>query len=219
MLLHISGAPVSLHIGNRDKLFVLFSSDIARAYPVNEWDATEASVITIGVNDWNHMLSPWKAPACFPSGEEFSGGADEFLEKVLNRILPEAERAAGLTGAYRAACGYSLAGLFSLYAITKTNFFQSAASVSGSLWFDGFPEYLLSHPPVRSDCSVYLSLGDREAKVRNARLKAVGENTQAAFRFYQSVCRRTIYEVNPGNHFENPEGRMLRAMNWLLHNA
>ena len=62
-----------------------------------------------------------------------------------------------------------------MYALCNTDAFSRAASVSGSLWFPGFKEYVLSHPPIhRPDC-VYFSLGDRESKTRNPVLQTVQE--------------------------------------------
>ena len=54
-----------------------------------------------------------------------------------------------------------------------------AVSVSGSLWFPGFREYVLFPPVHQPDC-VYFSLGDKERKTRNSVLQTVQENTEAS---------------------------------------
>ena len=63
-------------------------------------------------------------------------------------------------------CGYSLAGLFTLWASTHTNTFQKIASVSPSVWFLNFVQYMQQNQVHASE--VYMSLGDKEA---NAKIK------------------------------------------------
>ena len=61
--------------------------------------------------------------------------------------------------------GYSLAGLFSLYSLHELDL-DGAISVSGSLWQEGWLEYLKNHPIKNK--RIYLSLGSKEHKTRNA---------------------------------------------------
>ncbi len=78
--------------------------------------------------------------------------------------MPEAEKELPGPPAWRGIAGYSLAGLFALYAICQTDVFSRVGCMSGSLWFPGFKEYVFSHEPKRwADC-IYFSLGDREAR-------------------------------------------------------
>ena len=57
--------------------------------------------------------------------------------------------------------GYSLGGLFSLWALTQAEQFGAGASISGSLWYPEFLKYL-ENCSAPQDKIVYLSLGDRE---------------------------------------------------------
>ena len=98
------------------------------------------TLVCIEGADWDRDLSPWPAEKVFRGGGDFSGGAEDFLHTLLTKIVPAAE--ADLSSAWRGLFGYSLAGLFSLWATTKTDAFTRCASVSGSLWFDGFTAYL-----------------------------------------------------------------------------
>ena len=63
------------------------------------------------------------------------------------------------------AGGYSMAGLFSLWAAYQTDAFAGVAAASPSIWFPDFLQYMKEHD-IRTE-SVYLSLGDREEKTRN----------------------------------------------------
>ena len=59
-----------------------------------------------------------------------------------------------------------MAGLFSLWAAYQTDAFAGVAAASPSIWFPDFLQYMKEHD-IRTE-SVYLSLGDREEKTRNA---------------------------------------------------
>ena len=80
---------------------------------------------------------------------------------------------------YVGIAGYSLAGLFALYAMYRCDCFARVASMSGSLWFPKFREYVLRHELMRQPEMLYMSLGDAEAKTKHAVLKTVQENTEA----------------------------------------
>lgn len=89
--------------------------------------------IAIKVNSWNHDLSPWNACAVFGS-EGFGDGAEHTLKEVLQLC----------TDSNKTYCigGYSMAGLFALWAACKTDRFAAIASASPSIWFPGFLNYM-----------------------------------------------------------------------------
>lgn len=178
-----------------------------------------ASLLVIPTRNWNRDLSPWKSPACFKGGDAFDGKADEFLHAVTEIILPEAEEKLHLLHPARTMAGYSLAGLFALYALFNTDLFSSAASVSGSLWYDGFIDYLKNQPPFKEQKHVYLSLGDREEHTKNKRLSQVGDSTKTAFEILNRLNCQALFEYNPGNHFFEPDRRMLKAIRHFTQEA
>ena len=172
------------------------------------------TLICIDGVDWDRDLSPWSAEKVFRGGADFSGGADAFLQVLLQGILPAAEE--NLSPAWRGVFGYSLAGLFSLWAMTKTDAFSRCASVSGSLWFDGFVEYLSAHPLLGTPKRVYLSLGDKEEKAKNPRMQRVRTATEEARDIITKQGVPCAFELNPGGHFQDPLGRQKRAVLALL---
>ena len=117
---------------------------------------------------------------------------------------------------WRGIVGYSLAGLFALYSLYQTDLFSCAASVSGSLWFPGIKEYLVSHKPKRRPDCLYFSLGEKESKTRNPILKNVRQNTEAISAFYQSQGIHTVFHLNPGNHYDHAAERTAAGICWLL---
>ena len=174
-----------------------------------------ASVVFI-VSLLYYDMAPWDSPAAFKKGETFTGGADDYLRLLVEEIIPRAEKELAGPPAWRGIAGYSLAGLFALYAIYQTDVFSRVGCMSGSLWFPGFKEYIFSHEPKRQPDCIYFSLGDKEAKTRNPVLKTVQENTEEIRAFYQSKGIDTVFQLNPGNHFVQGIERTVAGIQWLL---
>ncbi|MBQ2956892.1 MAG: hypothetical protein IJE08_10565 [Clostridia bacterium] len=82
----------------------------------------QAALVSVSGFDWNKDLSPWPAKAVFGE-EDFSGGADAFLKELI-RLIPDVEREAGLAPVRRCIAGYSLAGLFAVYAAYRCDIFH-----------------------------------------------------------------------------------------------
>ena len=102
------------------------------------------TLVAISNLDWNRDMAPWDSPAVFKNGEPFTGGADNYLRLLVEEIMPEAKKELPGPPAWRGIAGYSLAGLFALYAVYQTDVFSRAGCMSGSLWFPGFKEYICS---------------------------------------------------------------------------
>ena len=174
------------------------------------------TLVAISNLDWNHDMAPWDSPAAFKKGEPFTGGADDYLRLLVEAIIPKAEKELPGPPAWRGIAGYSLAGLFALYAIYRSDVFSRGGCMSGSLWFPGFKEYIFSHEPKRWPDCIYFSLGDKEAKTRNPVLKTVQENTEEIQTFYQNKGIDTVFQLNPGNHFVQGIERTIAGIQWLL---
>ena len=175
---------------------------------IREKAPADFRLVAVKVGDWNRDLSPWEAPAVF-GREDFGDGAADTLAEILN-LCGDRTRNYYLGG-------YSLAGLFALWAAGQTDAFSGIAAASPSVWFPGFTEYLAAHPP-RSP-RVYLSLGDREEKTRNPVMAAVGDRirtTEALLRAQGIDC---ILEWNEGNHFRDADRRTANAFSWVLRQA
>ena len=174
------------------------------------------TLVAISDLDWNHDMVPWDSPSAFKNAEPCTGGADDYLRLPTEEIIPTAERKIAGVPRWRGIAGYSLAGLFALYAIYRTDVFSRVGCMSGSLWFPGFKEYIFSHEPKRWPDCIYFSLGDKEAKTRNPVLKTVQENTEEIQTFYQNKGIDTVFQLNPGNHFVQGIERTAAGIQWLL---
>ena len=166
--------------------------------------------------DWNAELSPWPAPRAFARGEDFAGRADEYLQKLVRDVLPAVEETLPAPPRLRGIAGYSLAGLFAIYAAWRTDAFARAASMSGSLWYDGFVDFLRAHAPAPALKRCYLSLGDREPMARDPRLAAVGECTIAVRDLLEARGIEAALEMHLGGHFRDVPMRVERGLLALL---
>ena len=165
----------------------------------------EFAFVAVKVENWNHDLSPWNAPAVFGT-EDFGDGAENTLEEVLQLC----------TDNDRKYCigGYSMAGLFALWAAMQTDRFKGVAATSPSVWFPGFLEDMKSRR-VGSDC-IYLSLGDKEEKTRNPVMAQVGNCIRETFTWLKEEGIPCTLEWNHGGHFKEPDMRTARAFAWVL---
>ena len=256
----VAGAPVVYLLG-----------DVADHSPVQVPEGV--SLVNIGVDLWEENFSPWCAPRVFAKGPNFGDGAQKTLDTLINQVIPWAESELSEPPAYRALVGYSLAGLFSLWAgmtqqvtrgvardckpgtgvsqqvarvcqpddalsqpgvsrsgtpqqvargcqpdNTPVAIFQRIGAVSGSFWFPDLLDYVdqqLSGGAVGLT-HAYLSLGDREARTPNPQIMHVRENAELLASRFENAGITSKFELNRGNHFQNVEGRMQKALDWLV---
>lgn len=169
----------------------------------------------IAVPDWHGDMSPWAGPSLTKRGEPFAGGADAYLP-VLERIMAKVERMFDFKPLWRGLVGYSMAGLFALYTLYRTDVFDRIASVSGSLWYWGFVDYVSEHTAVNRPQCIYMSLGDKEGQVKDDVLNTVEPYTGRIYVRLSTRGQRVAFERNEGNHFHEPEARVVKAVVFLL---
>lgn len=168
--------------------------------------------------NWNDDFSPWAAPAVFGK-EGFGGRADDTLKWLTEYYIPYIE--ADASEIARFSVGYSLAGLFGLWVYCECNQFAGAVSCSGSLWYEGWLDYVQKTAEAldRDEKSyIYLSLGDKEEKTKNRRMSTVGDNTK---KVYAMLCEaqknvQGVLEWNQGGHFSEPDVRVAKGIDWIL---
>ena len=138
--------------------------------------------------------------------ERFGNGADGFLKEILPLCTDRSK--------IYFIGGYSLAGLFALWAAYQTDTFAGVAAASPSIWFPRFTDYMRKYP-IRLR-RVYLSLGDREERTRNPVLATVGTRITEARDLLRAQGVDCVFEWNPGNHFQDPDKRTAKAFARLL---
>ena len=235
----VAGAPIVYLLG-----------DVADNSPVQVPEGV--SLVNVGVDLWEENFSPWCAPRVFAKGPNFGDGAQKTLDTLINQVIPWTESELTEPPAYRMLVGYSLAGLFSLWAgVTQAGVsqpgspqqvvrgcqpddapsqpaaphvdasvatFQRIGAVSGSFWFPGLLDYVDQQlrGGVVGLTHAYLSLGDREARTPNPQIMHVRENAELLASRLESAGITSMFELNRGNHFQNVEGRMQKALEWLV---
>lgn len=161
--------------------------------------------------DWNRDLSPWPEKAVFKNGDDFKGEADTYLKKIIEEIIPSLK----VKASYYAIGGYSLAGLFALYAGYRCDVFSRIISASGSLWYPGFMDFIKENRLSKNVECVYLSLGDKEAETRNPIMRTVKDNTETVYDSYKDNIK-CIFEMNEGNHFKDAPYRLYKGIRYIL---
>ncbi len=183
---------------------------------LEEIHAPACHLLVVQVPDWNGDMSPWPCPPVMGKEPPYTGGADACLEQLTGSILPEALSRIPGEPSFIGVAGYSLAGLFALYSLYRCDVFSRAASISGSLWFPDFLEYAETQEMKRRSERLYLSLGDREDRSRNPILRTVRDHTEQLASHLEQKGLRVTWELNPGNHFMEPELRTAKGIRALL---
>ena len=199
---HLLIQPVDEHdLKVLDKEVELISQQFGRPF----------SFVAFMIHDWNMELTPWPAPPVFgkiPFGDRAEDTLDFILHQLLPRVQGDIKHV--LLG------GYSLAGLFSLWASYYTGIFQGIAAASPSVWFPKWIDYAMEHNPHAQ--SIYLSLGDKEEKAKSPVMAQVGNAIRRQHELLMEQEVNTILEWNAGNHFVDSEKRMAKGFAWLLNN-
>lgn len=176
------------------------------------------TLVSVDVDNWDHDMAPWDIPPISAHDTPCTGGADDYLRILTEKIVPAAEAVVRGRAAWRGIAGYSLAGLFALYSLYRTDIFTRAASMSGSLWYPGLTDFIRTHELRASLDKMYFSLGDKESRTRNKYLQTVGENTAAIKEYFANKGIATEFIMNEGNHYENAALRTAAGISWLLKN-
>ena len=112
------------------------------------------------IDNWNDELSPWQAKPVW-GNEVFGGKAEDTLSFVTTELIPKLKEKYRLDDTVKIVIGgYSLAALFSLWAVYKCDVFYGAAAASPSVWFPNWIDFISQvHPHAEK---IYLSLGKKE---------------------------------------------------------
>ncbi len=167
--------------------------------------------VAFPLKHWNDELSPWPAPPAF-GDEPFGGKGGQMLAYLAEVLAPWVRQRLGDVSF--GVGGYSLAGLFSLWAATRTPMFASVVAASPSVWYPGWMDYERANPIQAR--RVYLSLGLKEEKTRNAVMRQVGD----CIRLLEQELRGRGVDVtlqwNPGGHFMPSDERCAKGYSWAL---
>ena len=176
---------------------------------IKELSDKSFSLVAFMIKDWNQELTPWGAPPVFGK-TPFGDGAEKTLEFITSQLLPEVQEDIP----HLILGGYSLAGLFALWAGYQTDRFEGIAAASPSVWYPHWIDYASGNKPLAK--SVYLSLGDKEEKAKNPVMAQVGNAIRKQHELLTEQEINTLLEWNAGNHFVDSDKRMAKGFAWLL---
>lgn len=164
--------------------------------------------------NWDEDLSPWPHDPVVQKDDHFTGQADQFLHTV-EQVVEWARTIIG-PNTYTILSGYSMGGLFSLYAAYQSTQFDAIVCASGSVWYPGFYDYATTHAMKGQPRSIYLSLGRKESQTRNPYLSQTGIFMEKLQKFYKEIHIPCVLEWNPGNHFVNADLRLAKGILWSI---
>ncbi len=177
------------------------------------------SVLSCQIPHWDDSLTPWTAPGLYREDPDFKGQAGATLKKLVDEIIPLAQTHFCIHPSCYAIAGYSLGGLFSLYAFTQCNRFAAVASMSGSVWYDRWIDYLNN---ASFDVTyngkprfAFLSIGTKEKRAAIERLHTVEDCTHRSAEIFTARGIDTHYAVGPGSHMLYVDERMKAAFTAL----
>lgn len=171
-------------------------------------------VVLSGLN-WNDDLTPWPASGVFKEKKPFGGKAKGFLKSFVTEYITDIEQSLGVNKPERTLIGVSLSGLFSVWAATQTDKFSYIASISGSLWYDNFAQWLQTQEMI-SVRKVFLCLGDKEYKSRDERMAMVQACTESVVLTLQNKGVDVDFRMVSGTHFSDIRPRLNMAFQSIL---
>ena len=172
----------------------------------------EVSIVVINDVNWNDDLTPWPAEGVFKRAKPFGGRAANFLDRLTREIIPEAEENMAIEGVERTILGVSLSGLFAVWSAFSTDVFTNIISISGSLWYDDFVEWVERQTPSPQIKKVCMLLGEMEKGAKDKRMATVEERTVAAANILKEKTNASIvFDLVEGTHFSPIMPRLERA--------
>ena len=185
----------------------------AEAEKIAELSNVPFVLATIELEDWMTGLMPWPDGNISRNPEAGKHGQDT-LEYVLLSLIPELQKRYASLPVILG--GYSLGGLFALWASTQSDSFKAVAAASPSVWTKNWIPFAKKHVPMAD--TVYLSLGDQEEHVKNQAIARVGDclRTQYALLQEQLGPGHCTLVREKGGHFNDNEGRLARAFAWCM---
>lgn len=174
----------------------------------------EYTVVAVEVDDWFRQFSPWPSDQL---DSKFAGEAEKTWQWMEEYVLPECgvDAAGKMPDRKIYIMGYSLAGLFALWALMEKPVLSGAISCSGSLWY---PDFM---GKIQNDChklhgkKIYLSVGGKEANTKDPLMANVLTCTKETYGLLKDQ-NAVKYELNSGGHFADAGKRLAKGLRWVL---
>ena len=194
--------------------------------PFNNWIRKHQPALNFELLNENNRTDDythWPLQASETMPMDFGGKAAEHLSFFATQVIPFCESEYGITSSAenRVIGGYSLGGLFSLYAAVNTDLFGTVLSCSSSLWYPGFLDYLKEHPFKAVHPKLYMSVGEQEGTTATNLTADQTLNTLALKDWVEPKFQAGDFQftLEEGNHGNDIPGRAWRAIEWVEENS
>lgn len=187
---------------------------------------THRGMLFVGLDPKERLdeYTPWFAKALTPRFKDFGGQGDQFLSLVVEELKPYIDNhyhtLQGPQGT--ALMGASLGGMISLYGASKyPEVFGKVGSLSASLWYEGFMDYMEALPKLPRGMKVYLDVGTLEGVGKESVQVMMVPNT---LRLYQMLKEKAwsedqvklVLEEGAHHHQQFFTRRLPGAVRWLF---
>lgn len=169
-----------------------------------------ANVARIPAYGWDDALTPWEAEGLRP-GQTFGGHATVTLAELTSTVIPEFATRESIAPKTLAICGYSLGGLFALWAFVNNARFAACACLSGSVWYPGWVDYLRDINMDGAGRFAFLSVGSKE-KRGGGPFRHVEDDMQASADILRECGCDVRLEIGPGNHMQHHRERLSKGL-------
>ena len=173
------------------------------------------TIVKVPVANWNDSLTPWPAPGLYRGDPDFGGNGAQTLDWLCESAIPAIERAANLHPKERTICGYSLGGLFALYAFAHRELFDACACLSGSLWYEGWVEHLRELELDGAGRFAFFSIGAKEKRAALETLRRVQDNMQECVDILRERGCTVEFSIGAGNHMSHVQERFAAGISAL----
>ena len=194
--------------------------------PFNHWirkHQPALNFVLINANNRTDDYTPWPLQASESMPMDFGGKAAEHLSFFATHVIPFCESEYGFASSTekRVIGGYSLGGLFSLYAAVNTDLFGTVLSCSSSLWYPDFLDYLKERHFKAAHPKLYMSVGDQEGTTATNLTADQTSNTIALKDWIEPKLQADDFKftLEEGNHGNDIPGRVERAVEWVEENS
>ena len=173
------------------------------------------AIVFFDTVEWAKALMPWQDEAV-SRNEEVGKHAQDTLVYIEESLVPWLHERFG-----KLPCiigGYSLGGLFALWAARQSAAFCAVAAASPSLWIKGWADFA-DNSSLNAQLA-YVSLGDREEHCRNQCMARIGDCVRHEHLTLteQIGTTATTLEWNNGGHFGEEAERTAKAFAWCIEN-
>ena len=175
------------------------------------------SFVAMSGMDWNDTMTPWPADGVMKKEKPFGGHAQRFLRALKEDYFYQTEADLGIRQAERTLVGISLSGLFAIWACLQSPLVSRVACISGSLWYEGFKDWVSKLTISDGPLKIYMSLGTKEASTKDKRMSSVEACTKAIVESLKAAGLDIDYQSEFAvSHFSPIGPRLTNALDALF---